>query len=59
MYNTVIAPVVALIALVVGGVFHINIDEGVQNTIVQGLALLLTAGIALYGIVKNHKKETP
>jgi hypothetical protein len=56
MSKTVIAPIVALIALIAGGVFHISIDDDTQQTIVEGIVLLITAATTLYGIIKNHNK---
>ena len=56
MSKTAIAPIVALILMVVGGLFHIDFTEDEKTIITESAALLITAGITLYGIIKNHNK---
>jgi uncharacterized membrane protein YfbV (UPF0208 family) len=52
MNKTIIAPIIAVLALVSQQVFHVELNDSVQSDIVNAL---LTA-VTLYGIFKNHKK---
>lgn len=54
MNKTAIAPIIALILLLVGGVFHIDFTEDEKTVITESAALIITAGVTLYGIIKNH-----
>ncbi len=57
MTKTMIAPIIAVLALFIKAVFNIEIPNEVQDQIVVavvGIAALVTT---IIGIVKNHKKE--
>ena len=56
MYNTIIVPIVSVILMVIGGFLHIDFTEDEKKVITEAAALLVTAGVALWGIIKNHKK---
>ena len=56
MSKTVIAPIIALILMLVGGAFHIDFTEDEKTAITESAALIITAGVTLYGIIKNHNK---
>lgn len=53
MSRTIIAPLIAVVALLVKNAFHIEIGTEDQATLVDAVLL----GITLYGVIKNHKKE--
>jgi uncharacterized protein (DUF697 family) len=57
MTKTMIAPIVAVIALAIKGFFGIEIPETVQAEIVTYLVGAIALGTTVWGIVKNHKKE--
>ena len=57
MYKTIIAPIVATIAIVAQLIFGVDIGEEVQSQIVEALVNVIAVGVILYGIVKNHKRE--
>lgn len=53
MSKTAIAPFVALGALVIKSVLHIELSSDIQDGIVVGILAVFSA----YGVWKNHKKE--
>lgn len=55
--KTIIAPIVAVLALVVGSMFKVTIDEDTKTQIIDGASILVGAAISIYGIIKNHKKS--
>lgn len=57
MYKTVVAPIVATIAIVAQLIFGVDIGEEVQSQIVEALVNVIAVGAILYGIIKNHKRE--
>lgn len=57
MYKTIIAPIIATIAIVVQLLFGIDISEEVQSQVVEALVNVIAVGAILYGIIKNHKRE--
>ena len=57
MYKTIVAPVIATIAIAAQLIFKIDISEEVQNQVVEALVNIIAVGAILYGIIKNHKKE--
>lgn len=56
-YKTAILPVIAVLALLVTASTGIEIPKETQEMVATGGSLLITAGVAIWGIVKNHKKE--
>lgn len=52
-----IAPIVAVIALMIKGFFGIDIPETVQAEIVTYIVGGVALGTSIWGIIKNHKKE--
>lgn len=54
--KSVILPVLGVIALAIGAVFHISIDDSALDKIAEGIAAAITIGVTLYGVIKNHKK---
>ena len=57
MYKTIVAPIVATIAIVAQLIFGVDIGEEVQSQIVEALVNVIAVGAILYGIIKNHKRE--
>ncbi len=57
MYKTVVAPIIATIAIAAQLIFKIDISEEVQNQVVEALVNIIAVGAILYGIIKNHKRE--
>lgn len=57
MAKTVIAPIVAVLALAAQLIFGIDISEEMQSQIVEWVANGVLIGTAIYGVVKNHKKK--
>lgn len=56
MSKTIIAPIVAVLAIVVQLVFGVEIPEDVVEQIVAVVGNVVAIGLVVYGIVKNHKK---
>jgi uncharacterized protein (DUF697 family) len=54
---TIVAPLVALLAVVLHNVYGITLEAGVQEQIIAGISAIVMLGALLYGIFKNHKKE--
>lgn len=57
MAKTMIAPIVAVVALLVKTFFGIEIEEDLQNQIIETIGMVVLAVVAVHGVVKNHKKE--
>mgnify|MGYP000897930165 FL=1 len=57
MYKTIVAPIVATIAIVAQLIFGVDIGEEVQSQIVEALVNVIAVGAILYGIITNHKRE--
>lgn len=55
--KTVVAPIVSVLALVLGNVFHVTIGDTLQGQITDIVCNLFLLGIAIEGIFKNHAKE--
>lgn len=53
--KTVIAPIVAVICLVVAGVSGVEVGDDVKSQIVDFVGYGVGLAITLYGIFKNHK----
>lgn len=58
MTKTIIAPIVALIVLVVQALFGIEIPEDVVNEFVVVIGNLVAVATVIYGIVTNHIKKS-
>lgn len=58
MYKTTIAPIIAVIALAIQAVFGIEIDKDLQEEIVVIIGNIILVGLAIKGVIDNHKKET-
>lgn len=58
MAKTIIAPSIAFIFLVIKLTTGIDVDASVQAQVVDVLATGAALSTVLYGIFKNHKKET-
>ena len=59
MYASLIAPLVGLVALIVGAIFHITIEKDTQVQIVEVIGGIISVILVIKGIITNHKKETP
>lgn len=57
MSKTMIAPLVALLALALKLAFGIDLSEEIQAQIIDVAGSVAALGLVLYGIVKNHKKK--
>ncbi len=55
-YKTIIAPIVAVIAITLQLVFGIEINQELQSEVVAALANVAIVGVTLYGILHNHFK---
>lgn len=56
MGKTIIAPLVALIFMILQNLFGLNVGTEVQNQIVELIVNIVALGTILYGIIKNHRK---
>lgn len=54
--GTVIAPIVSVIALLIGAGFNITFPTDVIDQVVSGIVAIVTSVVAIHGIFKNHKK---
>lgn len=52
MSRTIIAPLIAVVALLVKNAFGFEIGAEGQNALIDVCLL----GVTLYGVIKNHKK---
>ena len=56
-YKSLIAPFVAMIAIILQLVFDVELPEGLQSSIVDSVANLVAVGVVVYGILHNHFKN--
>lgn len=57
MNKTIIAPIVAVLAMAVQLLFGVKIDEQVLNELTVVIANAIAVFVTLYGIYTNYKKE--
>lgn len=57
MTKSMIAPFIALASVVIGGIWHISLDENEQNAVAEACVLVYSTGVLVWGIYKNHRKE--
>lgn len=58
MYKTVIAPIVAVFAMAAQLVFGVKIPESFVSDVTQVISNAILVLVTIYGIFKNHRKET-
>lgn len=58
-YRTIIAPIIAVIALVVENVLKVKLPEELQSNVVDTISNLVAIAVVIYGIFKNHHIEKP
>lgn len=56
-YKTMIAPIVAIIALAIKGLFKVEVPEELQNTVTDWISTGILIGVGIYGVAKTHKKK--
>lgn len=59
MKKTIIIPIVSVICLAVTAATGVDVDKGTQADIAQGISIIVTASISVYGIIKNWRKTHP
>ena len=57
MAKTVIAPIIAFLAIAVQFIFGIEIPNELQEQIVYVIGNAIALGTIVYGIVKDHRAE--
>jgi uncharacterized protein YcfJ len=57
MKKSVILPVVTVVCLAIGTVVGHPIGSGVVDDIATVAAAVITAGVSIWGVFANHKKE--
>lgn len=57
MGKTIILPILMVIGLVIKSVTGYEIPEEVLNGWADAIAVLIAAGVTVWGIIKNHKKK--
>lgn len=57
MQTSIVAPIVAILALFLKEVFGINLGESEIQIIVDGIVALGLAVIAIVGVFKSYKKQ--
>lgn len=55
--KSVILPILAVLAMIVQGVFGVDISEELQNQIAEVVINVIGVSFLIYGVFKNHKKE--
>ena len=58
MYKTVIVPIVAVFAMAAQLVFGVKIPESLVSDVTQVISNAILVFVTIYGIFKNHRKET-
>jgi uncharacterized membrane protein len=57
MTKSMILPILAVLALLVKTVFHIDIPSDTLDNIAQAIIAVTLVVVNIHGIIKNHKKE--
>lgn len=57
MNKTAILPIVTIVCLGIGAVTGHQVSSSVQNEIATIAATVISAGISIWGVLKNHKGE--
>jgi uncharacterized membrane protein len=57
MTQTTILPIIALFALVIKSLWGIELTEDVQTVSANAIFAIITGGITLWGIFKDHTKK--
>ena len=57
MHKTIIAPIVAVLAMAIQLIFGVGIPESLVNEIVITVSNVVAVVVAIYGIFKNYQKE--
>jgi putative Mn2+ efflux pump MntP len=57
MSKAVIAPIVAVLAMVLGGIFDVEIGEDTQAQITEFIGYVVLGGVGVYGIIKDFRKK--
>jgi hypothetical protein len=55
--KTAILPVVSVICIAIAAITGHKFNEGTVDTIATVSSIVITAGISIWGVLKNHKKE--
>jgi hypothetical protein len=55
--KTAILPVVSVVALAIAAITGHKFNQGTIDEFSTVAAIVITAGINVWGIIKNHKKE--
>lgn len=56
VYKTIIAPIVAVLAMAIQLIFGTKVPESLVNEVVVTASNVVAVVVAVYGIFKNHKK---
>lgn len=57
LHKTIIAPIVAVLAMAIQLIFGVEIPESLVNEIVITASNVVAVFVAVYGIFKNYQKE--
>lgn len=57
MQVSIIAPIIAVLALLAKGLFGIEIGEELQAQLVEGVLSAVLALVAVFGVVKAHQSK--
>lgn len=55
-YKTAILPILTALAFMITAITNIKIDHDSIDFFASVLAVLIAAGVNIYGIIKSHKK---
>lgn len=53
-YRTLIPSLVAVVVMLISSITHQTISQTVQGNITNIVIIVITAGVSIWGIVKNH-----
>lgn len=57
MKITIVAPLIAVVAIIIKLAFGINLNEDVQKQLVDVVTSVVSVSLVIDGIFRNHKKE--
>jgi uncharacterized membrane protein len=57
MSKAVIAPIVAVLAMALGGIFDVKIGEDTQAQITEFIGYVVLGTVGVIGVIKDYRKK--
>lgn len=57
MKKTIILPIISIIFMAITAITGHQFDEATIESVATAVAVLITTGLSIYGVLKDHKKK--